>query len=107
MKIFTVYDVKAEAYLQPYFSVTTATAVRAFQAAANNTEHDFHRFAEDYTLFEIGTWDEATGDIVQFKAMIPLGTALQHIVPAHLVPDRTTQMMEEDGAPGWGKEGSK
>ncbi len=87
MKVFTVYDVKAEAYLQPYFSVTTATAVRAFTAAANNVDHDFHRFSEDYTLFEIGTWDEFSGDFIQFKAKIPLGTALQHIVPAHLVPN--------------------
>lgn len=87
MKIFTVYDVKAEAYLQPYFSSTTATAQRAFQAAANNVDHDFNRFAEDYTLFEIGEWIEHEGTIQMLEAKKPLGNALAYIRPVNPVTE--------------------
>ena len=60
-KIHSVYDSKAQAYLQPFFSVTTGVAVRQFTAAVQDSNHDFHRFAEDYTLFELGDFNENTG----------------------------------------------
>ena len=63
MRIFAIYDSKAEAYLQPFFSPTKATAIRSFTQAANDEKTDFYRFAEDYTLFEIGEWDPVGGEI--------------------------------------------
>lgn len=63
MKIFTVYDSKAKAYLQPFFSRTDATAVRDLKAAANTHDHQFNKYAEDYTLYVIGEFDEITGKI--------------------------------------------
>lgn len=86
VKIFTVYDVKAEAYLQPFFTPTSGTAIRSFAEAANSTDHDFNKYAEDYTLFEIGEWDENAGTIMMLPAMKPLGNALTYIqAPIHMV----------------------
>ena len=59
--IFTVFDQKAEAYLQPFFSQTVGTGIRAFATAAQDEGHDFHRNAADYTLFELGHFDQSTG----------------------------------------------
>ncbi len=75
-KIFTVYDSKAEAYTTPFFSQTTATAIRAFTQAANEVDHDFNRYAADYTLFELGLWDDQTADITTHITLINLGTAI-------------------------------
>lgn len=58
MKMFTIYDSKAAAFLQPFFAATTAVAVRSFSAAARQEGHDFHNYAEDYTLFELGEFDQ-------------------------------------------------
>lgn len=80
MKIFTVFDIKANCYLQPFFSQTEGTAIRAFQQAANDQEHDFHKFAEDYTLFELGEWHERSGQINMLPAIKPLGNAIQYII---------------------------
>lgn len=79
MKVFTVFDSKAEAYLNPFYARTTAEGVRLFKAAADDPEHNYHRFAGDFSLFEIGEWDERTGDMVLYSAHENLGTALQHI----------------------------
>lgn len=59
--VFSVYDSKAEAFLQPMFFVTRAVAVRAFGAAVRDDVHEFSKFAEDYTLFELGSFDEEAG----------------------------------------------
>ncbi len=76
MKIFSVYDSKAEAYLQPIFCKTTAVAVRMFEAAAADAGHDFGKFSGDYTLFELGEWDEQVGEFAVYGAQVNLGTAL-------------------------------
>lgn len=92
-KRFTVYDSKAEAYLPPFFYGATGEAVRSFEAAANSQDHDFNRFAGDYTLFETGTWDEQTDTHVSLKAHVNLGTALQLKTNP---PEQSLQMIEKE-----------
>lgn len=76
--VLTVYDSKAEAFLTPMFAPTRAYAVRMFAEAANNPTHDFCKFSADFTLFEIGDWDEKEGTITPYNGMENLGTALHH-----------------------------
>lgn len=80
MKIFTIFDSKAEAFLPPFTSRTNATAIRNFTAAANTEDHDFHTHAADYTLFQIGTFDEIRGLVIpRENGSENLGTALQFL----------------------------
>lgn len=78
-KIFTVYDSKAEAYLQPFFAETTGIATRDFEAAANDETHQFAKHAGDYTLFELGTFAEDTGQFTNLTTPINLGLALTYM----------------------------
>ncbi len=80
-KVFSIFDSKADAFLQPFFSPTAATALRGFEKAAQDETTDFHRFAGDYSLFEIGDWDQAKGTWVAHEAKINLGLALQFLTP--------------------------
>lgn len=77
LKIFTAYDSKVEAYLQPFFMRSRGDAIRAWTDLANNPEHAFHKHAGDYTLFEIGEYDDLTGQMLTWKAFTNLGTALE------------------------------
>lgn len=63
MKIFTIFDSKAKAYLQPFFSRNSGTAIREITSVINNNEHPFSTNSEDYGLFELGEYDELTGKI--------------------------------------------
>lgn len=77
-RIFTVYDQKAEAYLQPFFAATKGLAIRSFQETLTQPEHHFTKHAEDFTLFELGEYDDANAIIEQHATPISLGTALEH-----------------------------
>lgn len=78
-KRFSVFDSKLNAYLPEFLARTTALAIRQFSAAANKEGHDFQDYAADYTLFEVGDWDDSTCISVNLDAHINLGTALSHI----------------------------
>lgn len=73
--IFMIYDSKAAAYLQPFFSQSQGTALRSFMDLANDPQHEFCKHAEDYTLFYMGTFDQAEGAF-QLTVPEPLGNAL-------------------------------
>lgn len=79
MRIFEIYDSKAEAFLKPFFSMTRMTALRSFEQAVRDESSDFHKFASDYTLFEIGEWSEQDGDLVPLKAKVALGCAIEFL----------------------------
>lgn len=82
MGIFSVYDSKAQAYLQPFFTHNKQTAIRSFATAAQQSDHDFHRYAADYTLFQIGEWDAQSGHINTLENKLNLGMASEFIEKA-------------------------
>jgi hypothetical protein len=79
MKVFSIFDCKAEAYLEPFFASTSGLAARRFEEAARNEESQFHKHASDYTLFEIGDWDEMTGELRALETKISLGVAVEYL----------------------------
>lgn len=62
-KIFTIYDEKAHAYLPPFNLHTSDMAIRVFADCVNSPEHQFGKHPHDYTLFEIGNFDDQKGEI--------------------------------------------
>lgn len=76
MKIFSVFDDKAQAFLQPFFMKTGAEALRAFGQAVSEEGHSFCKHASDYTLFGIGVFDQETGKIAGLDAHTNLGNGL-------------------------------
>jgi hypothetical protein len=78
-KVYTVYDSKAEAYLQPFFATTKGLAIRSFSDAANKEGHNLNRYAEDYTLFEIGEWDDEKASLTMHPAKQSIGSANEYI----------------------------
>ena len=87
LKVFTVYDDKAEAYTAPFFVPTAGMAVRTFRDCANSESHHFGQNPADYTLFYIGEFDDATAEFIAAETNKSYGTALSH--QAHEeVPDK-------------------
>lgn len=76
IKMYAVHDIKAEAYLQPFFMKTRGLAIRAYSNTVNDEKSEFWKHPEDYTLFEIGEYDENTGLIKPLESHIPVGKAL-------------------------------
>lgn len=60
-QVFSVKDDKAAAFALPFFLPRMEVALRSFRDAVKNPEHDMHRHPEDYALYCIGEYDDATG----------------------------------------------
>jgi hypothetical protein len=57
-QIFSIYDSKIEAYMQPFFMPTTGAAIRMITDALDDPAHTFTRHPEDYTLFHLGSYED-------------------------------------------------
>lgn len=76
-KVFTVFDEKSEAYLQPFFLDTIGQATRAMTDCCNDPNHAFYRHTSDYTLFLLGEYDDSTGQFITDQKK-PLGSLLEY-----------------------------
>jgi hypothetical protein len=77
VKIFAIRDAKADAFLQPFFSPTKGTAIRAFSDAVNDSQSQFFKYPDDFTLFELGTFNDSTGGIELLKQPLAIGNSLE------------------------------
>lgn len=77
LKIFAVYDSKVEAYMSPFFMQTKGQAVRAYQDTISDPKTAFNKHPADFTLFEIGEWDDKNAAIISYDSKLNLGSALE------------------------------
>lgn len=63
MKLFTIFDMKAEVYARPFYALTDGEAVRTFTDAVNTDESPYNRHPEDYTLFSVAEFDDRLGKL--------------------------------------------
>lgn len=61
VQLFAIRDSKAQAFLQPFFSSTKGTAIRAFTDGVNDPQTSFHKYPDDFTLFHIAEFDDESG----------------------------------------------
>jgi hypothetical protein len=61
LQVFAIYDAASEAYMQPYFNQTIGAAIRSFSDAVNDNSTMLGKHAEDFTLFQIGSFDDTAG----------------------------------------------
>jgi len=77
--MFSVYDSKAGAYTQPFYAVNSRVAVRMFTELANDPKHTFGMHPEDFTLFELGSFDDQSGRIDQLDVKTSaIGKAIEY-----------------------------
>lgn len=77
LAMFSIYDDKAKAYISPFFLPSVAVAIRAFGDAVNDPATAFYKHPADYTLFCIGSFDDATGKVEREQPFITCATGLE------------------------------
>lgn len=77
LKIFTVFDSKAEVYMTPFFLKSRGEAIRSWTEVVNDGQAIFCKHPSDFTLFEIGTFDELSGSVTMYESKVSLGLALE------------------------------
>ena len=79
INVYTVWDNKVEAYLQPFFSPTKGSAIRAFSEVVNDRSHVFGKNPADYVLFELGSFDDSKGSFNLHAAPVSIGVAVEFV----------------------------
>lgn len=62
LMVFAVFDKAAGAYMRPFFLPARGQALRGFMDAIADPSSEIAKHADDYTLFELGSFNEATGE---------------------------------------------
>ncbi len=57
MEMFSVHDMAANRFIDPFPALTIDTALRGFKEACMTEGHQFAKFPEDYALYHIGSFD--------------------------------------------------
>jgi hypothetical protein len=73
LNIFTIFDVKAHAYITPFYLPTIAMATRTFADCINSDTHQFGKHPSDYILFHVGEFDDNKGKHILLPTLNPLG----------------------------------
>ena len=68
LKVYLIYDNGIEAYLQPFYARNKGEALRSVTDLVNDPKHHFCQHAKDYTLFEVGEYDDKAGVVQMYTA---------------------------------------
>lgn len=97
--MFAIYDCKADAYLIPFYLPNNDVALRVFEDCVNDPEHQWGKHPADYTLFQLGIYDDSTGThtLIDNKALA-VGIELVRSDPAREIVKATIATMEKNNA---------
>lgn len=63
MILMAVRDAKVSCFMRPWVARSEGEAIRAFADLVNEPGHDLNKHPEDYTLFQVGKFDDQTGEV--------------------------------------------
>ena len=69
-KVYAVYDDKVGAYMQPFSMESRGQAVRAFSDSVNDPKSIWYRHPGDFQLYELGEFDEKSGEFVNRREFV-------------------------------------
>lgn len=77
IRVYTVYDSKVQAYMRPFFQVSKGEALRSWIDAVNDGQTAMNKHPEDFTLFELGEWDDQSAVFQEHSTPLSLGVAIE------------------------------
>lgn len=78
LKVFGIFDSKVSAWLPPFMMKHVGDAERAIVSHVNDPQHNFSKYADDFTLFELGSWDDSNAKYSLHSTPHSIGLLLQY-----------------------------
>lgn len=75
LNIYAVYDIKAQAYSNPFFLPHNGQALRGFSDHVQDEKSAVAKHPEDYKLYQLGTFDDVSGLFTAEKVPVFLANA--------------------------------
>lgn len=86
LQIYAIYDMKAKAYLQPFYMHNGEMATRDFTNIVNDPQTRVGRNPEDYQMFHLGQFDDITGELSPQPPMLIASGAACLLPPDNVTP---------------------
>jgi len=67
--LYSVYDLKAKAYGNPFTAVNRGVATRDFATAVNDPNTHLYKYPEDFVLYCLGKFDDVLGTLEPFSTI--------------------------------------
>lgn len=74
--MLAVKDAKVGSFARPVPVVNAATGVRAFADAVNDPSTEYFKHPDDYSIWELGTFDDQTGTFTNSASPTQLATGV-------------------------------
>lgn len=65
--MYTCHDSSAKAYLPPFVTPSERDAIASFKDAANDPQSNICKYPGDFTLIQIGEFDERAGVLTKLE----------------------------------------
>lgn len=75
--LYSVFDHKVQAYMQPFFAQSKGSAMRSFIDCVNDDKHPLGKAYADYVLFELGGWCDSTAAFDTYLSPKPVITGVE------------------------------
>lgn len=79
LKIFAIYDSKSELFEHPFYDNTLGSAMRRFMDLIADKNSYISQHPGDFTLFELGTFDNCSGRFEALKTPVSRGLAIEFV----------------------------
>lgn len=89
--VFSIYDSAISTWLPPLYSRNKGEMLRNFSDAVQDPKSKLAQHPGDFTLFEIGSWDDDKCVFDLHKTPVRLGVAIEFVkapVPLSLTQDQ-------------------
>jgi len=96
-KMFCIFDSAAKAYLIPFFLPESGMALRVFGDCINSSDHQFGKHPADYTLFELGSFDDSVCVVSCSPSALKVVNGLELVVDGEYEPELPLGFSKGDG----------
>lgn len=80
-KVYAIYDSGVSTWMKPIFAKNNGEILRSFMEACNDVNTQFSKYPSDYTLFELGTFDDDKCLFDLFVSPSRLAVAIEMVKP--------------------------
>lgn len=69
INVYTIYDKKSDLFQAPFYGISHPSMIRSLQMRVNRSKDiPENLYPEDYTVYQIGTFDDLKGLLVGFDS---------------------------------------
>ena len=94
-QVFSIFDIAANSYARPFFLPANGIAIRVFTDLAVNAETDVGKHPKDYTLYNIGEFDDQTGELTNKEPKLPLLSGLEAVASSRQITPGQLEVFDE------------